>query len=127
MQVDALREHVLVRVAYAGQRVVRVDEGTAGVDEDPGADDHRPARRSCRAPRRPRRSPSRRAAERLDIVGGDAALVERAPDEVPHEAGVVVVQVGVGVLEAAVGSGEVSTIGSSRAMRARREERAASG
>ena len=43
------------------------------------------------------------AAQRLDVVRRHAPAVERAADEGPHEARVVVVQVGVGVLEAAVG------------------------
>ena len=48
-----------------------------------------------------------RRPERLDVVGGDAAVVEGAANEVEDEARVVVVQVRVGVLEAAVAAGQV--------------------
>ena len=85
---------------------VGVDERAAGVDR---ATRDRTARSRARHRGRARGRPTRRLpprrAERLDVVGRDAAVVERAPDEVPDEARVVVVEVGVGVLEAAVAPG----------------------
>ncbi len=105
-EVDALGEGVVGARRLPGERVVRVDEGPAGVDQDPGphgegaARDH-VARVDDPHPTLPP------GARGLDVVGRRAPVVQRAPDEVPHEAGVVVVEVGVGVLEAAVAAGEL--------------------
>src|ERR1019366_2169577 len=105
-------KYVLVRSPYASLRVHRIDEGAPGVEEHPRAN-------GDGAPIGPvdTRDVARRgdpdavfAASRtdgFDVVGRDATVVERAANEVPDEACIVVVEIRVGVLEPAVAPAHV--------------------
>ena len=99
-QVHALGEDVVVLGLLPRQRVVGVDERSGGVDQRLRADLERAAGDHIAGLRHPGPVDALRAFGG-DIIGGDAAVVQRRADELEDEPGIVVMQVGVGILEAA--------------------------
>ena len=96
--VDAFREHMVVRRGDAVPGVHLVGVWPAGVDQHRGGDGQVTAADHVARPRHPAVAAAA-GPQRLDVVRGDAPAVERGADESPDEAGVVVVQIGVGILE----------------------------
>src|SRR5271156_6797483 len=101
-QVDALRQCVVVLRLLTRQQVMRIHVGTGGIDQYPGADLEFGTVDDVAGMYHPP-SPFAPSPKGLDIVGGDAAAIERGSHEVENKACVVVVQIRVGILEAAGG------------------------
>ena len=92
---------MLVRGLGAEPLIDLVGKGSTGIDQRLGTNGElAPGHHVARA--RDPDSVFALCAQRLDVVGGDAAVVQRRADKAEDEARVVVVQVGVGVFEASV-------------------------
>src|ERR1700704_6312744 len=99
---DTLRECVVVLRLLTRQQIMCIHVGTGGIDQRPSADlefgpvDDVASTRNPPLPFAPR-------TERLDIVGSDATPVQCGSYEVEDETRVIVVQIRIGILEAAGG------------------------
>ena len=99
---DAFGEQVPMFCELLGQLVVFVGIGSTGVDYNLGADGKSGVADCVSSGCRPH-SVADSGPLGLHIVGGDTAVIQARPYEVEDESSVVIIQVAIGILEAAGG------------------------